>query len=194
MNKNIEFYNKNADSYFKTTINLDMSEWIDRFISYIPEGGRILDAGCGSGRDSKTFISKGFSVVAFDGSKALCSLASEYIGQTVLNMCFDEISYENEFDGIWACASLLHVSYDELIIVIDRLKRSLKQSGVFYASFKYGNNISEVEDRSFANFTEETLIEMFLKAGFVVKDCGFSMQIRDDNTKQKWVNIIAEKD
>ena len=193
MNSNIEFYNKNADSYFSETINLDMSEWIERFISYIPEGGRILDAGCGSGRDSKIFISKGFSVVAFDGSKEMCLRASEYIGQNVINMCFEDITYKNEFDGIWACASLLHVSQTNLNAILKRLHAGLKANGALYASFKYGNNSVKKGERFFLNFTEETLSKIFIEAGFKVIVTGISSDQRHNNESVYWMNIICKK-
>ena len=114
MDRNIEYYNQNAQSFYESTVEADMSFWRDKFIALLPNGGRVLDAGCGSGRDSKAFIQSGFSVVAFDASKELCRLASELIDQEVWQMKFQEISFDEEFDGVWACASLLHVSSDEI--------------------------------------------------------------------------------
>ena len=102
MDNNIEYYNKNAEAFFEGTVNADMSLWRDKFEKYVTSGGRILDAGCGSGRDSKAFIQHGYSVVAFDASKEMCRMASELIGQEVWQMKFDEISFDEEFDGIWS--------------------------------------------------------------------------------------------
>lgn len=193
MNSNIEFYNKNADSYFSETINLDMSEWIERFISYIPEGGRILDAGCGSGRDSKVFISKGFSVVSIDGSKEMCALASEYIGQPVLNICFEELSFESQFDGIWACASLLHVLPENLNTILFSLYKSLNKNGILYASFKYGDGVMKKSDRCFTNYTENTLKKTISDAGFKIIEIGISKDLKMINDPIDWINVICKK-
>ena len=125
MDNNIEYYNINAQAFFEGTVNADMSLWRDKFEKYVVPGGRILDAGCGSGRDSRAFIRQGFSVVAFDASKEMCRMASKLIGQEVWQMKFDEISFDEEFDGIWACASLLHVPYEELPKTLKQLYKAL---------------------------------------------------------------------
>ncbi|MBO4679708.1 MAG: class I SAM-dependent methyltransferase [Lachnospiraceae bacterium] len=123
--KNIEYYNENAESFYNNTVNADMSFWRDKFEAYVVDGGRILDAGCGSGRDSRAFRQHGFSIVAFDASREMCRMASELLGEEVWQMRFDEIAFDEEFDGIWACASLLHVAEDELPGVLKRLHKAL---------------------------------------------------------------------
>lgn len=110
---NIDYYNNNADAFFKSTVNTDMSLWRDKFESYLPANSTILDAGCGSGRDSLAFKQHGHSVVAFDASSEMCRMASDLIGQQVLQMRFDEMEFVDEFDGVWACASLLHVPNED---------------------------------------------------------------------------------
>jgi len=126
----------------------------------VPEGARILDAGCGSGRDAKRFLEMGYEVTAFDASGELCALASRHVGRPVLRMRFDEVRFEDEFDGVWACASLLHVPRREMDGALARLSRSLKPGGVFYASFRYreGEVIHE-DGRHFADCTEEAFRE-----------------------------------
>ena len=97
MDKNIEYYNENAETFFAGTVNADMSAWRDKFETYVIDGGRILDAGCGSGRDSRAFKQHGYSVVAIDASKEMCRRASELLSQEVWQMKFDEISFDDEF-------------------------------------------------------------------------------------------------
>ena len=99
MDKNVEYYNDNAQSFYETTVNVDMSYWRYKFESYVADGGRILDAGCGSGRDSKAFKKHGYSVVAIDASREMCRLASELLDQEVWQMRFDEIAFDAEFDA-----------------------------------------------------------------------------------------------
>ena len=104
----IDFYNAQATQYVAETVDLDVLNIRNRFLNLIPEGGHILDLGCGSGRDSWFFLDQGYSVTAVDASHALAKLASEFIGKPVENLSFQELDYLEEFDGIWACASLLH--------------------------------------------------------------------------------------
>lgn len=194
MNESIEYYNKNAATFISGTINADMSEWRGRFLKYVREGGRILDAGCGSGRDSKAFMQEGFEVTAFDASEEMCKAASELTGLEVKKMMFQDLEYADAFDGIWACASLLHVPYDELPDVMQRLKRGLKKDGTIYVSFKYGTEETTKGGRTFSNFTEETVKTLLENAGFEIKECVISEDVRPDRAGEKWVNVIGKKE
>jgi len=80
----------------------------------ISAGGRILDAGCGSGRDSLAFMRKGYQVVSIDASGEMVAAASRLTGQSAVLMRFDEVAFDGEFDADWACASLLHVARRDL--------------------------------------------------------------------------------
>ena len=188
---NIEYYNVNADEFYDKTVNADMSYWRNRFLKYIPDGGRILDAGCGSGRDSKAFIGQGYSVVAFDASREMCKRAAELLGQDVWQMRFDEMSFEDEFDGVWACASLLHVSENEIEDAIKKIKTSLSDNGILYASFKYGDGTTEKHERSFLNYTEETIQEMMERAGFEILECESTTDVRQGREDERWVSFIG---
>ena len=190
---NIEYYNQNADAFYESSVGADMSEWQDRFLKHIPAGGRILDAGCGSGRDSKAFIKKGFSVVAFDASREMCKRASELLGQEVWQMRFEEMSFEDEFDGVWACASLLHVNDKDLPEILKKIHKSLKVNGLFYASFKYGEGKRERGERSFIDFTEESIKPILVMSRFDVIETGITSDIRPGRENEKWTNVIARK-
>lgn len=193
MNDNIEYYNENAEAFYTSTVNADMSLWRDKFESYIVDGGRILDAGCGSGRDSRAFKQHGFSVVAFDGSREMCRMASELLGQEVWQMQFNEMAFDEEFDGIWACASLLHVAGDELPEVIQKLYKALKKDGKLYVSFKYGTGQVKRGKRLFSDFTEMSLRELLESNGFFILEDGVTEDIRPARIDEKWVNAIARK-
>ena len=193
MDNNIEYYNKNAEAFFEGTVNADMSLWRDKFEKYVTSGGRILDAGCGSGRDSRAFKQHGYSVVAFDASSEMCRMASELIGQEVWQMRFDEISFDEEFDGIWACASLLHVSGEDLPEIIAKLHKALVQNSTLYVSFKYGDGFKQRGDRTFTDFTEKSVNLLLCNAGFEILECGVTSDIRPDRADEKWVNVIARK-
>lgn len=136
--RTLSYYDENATAFCEGTRNADMSEMRGRFQQYLKPGDLILDAGCGSGRDSKFFMESGYRVVALDGSKEMCRQASAYLGQEIQCRRFEEIDEKEVYDGIWACASLLHVPYELLPKVIARLITALVDGGVLYASFKYG--------------------------------------------------------
>jgi SAM-dependent methyltransferase len=121
MEKTIEFYNRNAAGFFQDTVGVDMSTLHHRFLREIPDGGTLLDAGCGSGRDAKIFKDYGYRVAAFDASHELAALASEYLGQPVAVRTFADIDEIAFYDGIWACASLLHLPLREIPAALVRL-------------------------------------------------------------------------
>ncbi len=191
---NIKYYNDHAEEFLANTVNADMSGWRERFEKYLPKHGKILDAGCGSGRDSKAFMQDGCYVTSFDASEEMCKAASALTGLEVKQMRFQELDYRDEFDGIWACASLLHVSYEELPDVMLRLKKALKKDGVIYVSFKYGTEITTKGERTFSNFTEETVKNLMENAGFEIRECIVSEDVRADRAGEKWVNAIAKMD
>ncbi len=191
--KNVEYYNKNADSFFVGSVAADMSDVQSRFLTFVPAGGRILDAGCGSGRDSKAFLDSGYDVVSFDASEEMCRRASEYIGKSVLNMRFEDVAYEAEFDGIWACASLLHVPVEELPDVLKKMRRALKPGGVMYASFKYGEGTVFRGERQFSDFTETSIVPLFEQAGFEIVSNVVGSDSRPGREDEKWVNVIGKK-
>ena len=136
--RTLSYYDENASAFCEGTRNADMSEMRGRFLQYLKPGTLILDVGCGSGRDSKFFMESGYRVVALDGSKEMCRQASAYLGQEVQCRRFEEIDEKEVYDGIWACASLLHVPYELLSKVIAKLITALVDGGGLYASFKYG--------------------------------------------------------
>ena len=160
----LDYYQRNAKEFFSQTINVDMQNVYQPFLEYLPKTHlsnqqKILDVGCGSGRDTVFFANQGFEVVAIDGSKSLIELAQQTdtrIGWQCLR--FDEIakqSWQNQFTGIWACASLLHVAFDDLPKILNDLLSCLRPTGVLYASFKYGDSEREKDGRFFCDINEQ---------------------------------------
>lgn len=189
----MNYYDKNAQEFFESTINADMSKHHEEFLRYLPKNGSILDAGCGSGRDAKIFNDMDYKVTAIDGSLEMCRLASKYAGVNVYHMQFQEIEFKNKFDGIWASASLLHVSSDEIDLVLKKLKNSLKEDGIFYASFKLGDFEGIRNGRFFNDFTETTAEELFEKNDFKILKTWLTNDSRPERDNQ-WVNILVKKE
>ena len=192
-NNTIEFYNTNAAEFSAKTENADMSECRGRFLSYMVLRGTILDAGCGSGRDMIAFRDAGFDVSGIDASAELCRIASEKTEIPVKQMRFEELEGEEEYDGIWACASLLHVARVDLLDVLNRLRKLLKTDGILYASFKYGTEDRIKDGRYFCDFTEESCRSLMEKAGFVVREMFVTGDVREGRGDEMWVNVIARK-
>lgn len=151
------YYEDRAEEYLARTANLDMESMYGPFLALIPSGGKILDAGCGPGRDSLAFLKKGHRVSAFDASAKMVEIASRQTGLAVAQMRFQDLSCDGEFDGIWACASLLHVPSNEIDNVLARLSHALKPGGVCFMSFKEGVGERIEEGRRFIDFTEASL-------------------------------------
>ncbi len=151
----LAYYEANAPRFFEETCDVDMSPLYEPFLSRLPSEARILDAGCGSGRDSLYFLDNGYEVTSFDASEAMVRLATKHLGRPVLRLAFDQVEFEERFDGVWACASLLHVPPRAMSRTLSRLASSLKRGGTLYASFRYGDNEVIRNGRLFTDYTQE---------------------------------------
>ena len=192
-NKTIDYYNDNALSFMEDTVSADVSDLYERFLSHIHMGGRILDFGCGSGRDTKYFKEQGYLIDAIDGSVELCRIATEYSGVQVKCMDFFDIDYEDTYDGIWACASILHVNNERIPDLIKILLRALKPDGVIYISMKYGRFSGERDGRYFTDMDEKGFAQMKNDIpGMTVIDEWVSEDVRR-NKPTKWLNEIIKK-
>lgn len=192
-NKTLDYYNQNADQFVKGTVSVDFKKTQDKFLEML-SGKRILDFGCGSGRDTKYFIEAGFEVVATDGSEELCKSASEYTGIAVKQMLFQELDEIDRYDGIWACSSILHLSKRELIDVFVRMISALCQNGIIYTSFKYGTFEGERNGRFFTDFTIETF-EDFIEdiRNISIEDYWITGDVRPGREEEQWLNLILRK-
>ncbi len=191
----LEFYNTNTDGFITGTLAVDMGETRKRFTAHLPPDAYILDLGCGSGRDTKAFLDAGYRVDAADGSEEICRQATEYTGIPVRKMLFSELEPQDTYDGIWACASILHLPRKELSDVIRRIENALKEGGVLYASFKYGDFEGIRNGRYFTNFTEETLKAFWKETtSLQIFDMWISRDVRPDRKEEQWINILARRD
>ena len=136
---------------------------------------------------------KGYEVVAIDASLELCKLASEYLGFEVLNMKFQDMDFKEEFDGIWAASSLLHVPTNELPDVLIKFRDSLKEGGVMHASFKYGDFEGERNGRYFVDLDEKSSKTLFEEAGFEVLKIWTTNDVRKGREHELWLNILVRK-
>lgn len=194
-NNTLDFYNNNSKAYIENTLSVDMSHLYKYFLSYIPKASNILDLGCGSGRDSLEFIKKGYNVTSVDGSKELSLAASKIIGKEVICSRFEDLKLKESFDGVWACASLLHVNKDNILDVIKNISSNLKANGVFYMSFKYGDNeYIDEKGRYFNCYTEKTFSELISKVNSLkVEKIYKTIDVLPGRGDITWLNILCIK-
>lgn len=189
----LHYYQNHAQHFFDGTVNVDMTPLYEAFTQHLTHGARVLDAGCGSGRDAKAFHEMGYQVDAFDASSAMVELARQHTGLPVQLMTFSEIDGKAQYDGIWCCASLLHVPSSELPAVMQKLADALKPGGVWYVSFKYGNGERVQGIRRFTDLDEEGLrmgisniTDVAITSLWVTKD------YRQERS-ERWLNGILHK-
>ena len=194
MNHTITYYNQNAQSFIESTVDVEFTSTQDEFLKHLTQGAFILDFGCGSARDVLYFTRKGFRVDAVDGSSEMCRLASEHTGLNVRQMLFQELDAADTYDGIWACASILHLSYDEIADVFHKMEKALKPGGILYVSFKYGDFEGERNGRYFCDFTEEKLAGILDRIpGLAMIKQWISSDVRPGRQDEKWLNVLMKK-
>ena len=194
LDKTINYYDTNAKEFVEGTLNVDFKATQDKFINKLPAKGYILDFGCGSGRDTKYFLAKDFNVDAIDGSIELCKIASEYTNIKVRHMYFNELSIVNKYDGIWACSSILHLSLDDLVDVFKRMSKALKDEGIIYTSFKYGDFSGERNGRYFTDMTEDSFAKLIVNVeNLKVEEQWITADVRPQRGNEKWLNLILRK-
>lgn len=194
LNDTIRYYNMHAGEFAAETLKVDFHVLQDRFLAALPEGGQILDLGCGAGRDTKYFLEKGYPVCAVDGSEELCRLASAYTGIRVRHQTFLSLDDVGRYDGVWACAALLHVPLPALPEVLGRIQTALKPQGAAYVSFKYGTFEGERNGRFFLDLTEERFAAVLQKVpGLKIADQYVTGDVRPGR-EEKWLNILLRKE
>lgn len=189
----LDYYNKNSESFYKQTINVDMESLYQPFLRYLPEKSKILDLGCGSGRDTLAFKNKGFQIEATDYSEKLVEQAKKVTGVPVRLESFYELNDRERYEGIWACASLLHCERDRLTDVIARILNALKPDGICYMSFKYGKTDRISNGRSFTDLDEEQAKQLLqLSDHILLLQQWITVDKRIDRSEE-WLNIIFQK-
>jgi len=190
----LKFYEENAERFIADSAHIDMRAYYESFTKFVPAGGSILDAGSGSGRDSLAFAEMGFKVTAFDASRKMVDATRQRAKVPVVLMSFEDLAFDEMFDGIWACASLLHMPRARLAEVFIRFSNILRSSGVIYASFKYGRNEREEAGRFFCDFDEQLLSKCVDNVPSLdVVNLWVTIDQRPQRNDQKWLNCLLKK-
>ncbi len=207
-NPTLDYYNKYAVEFSKDTFDVKFTETQDLFLSLLKPDSYILDFGCGSGRDTRYFLQQGYRVEAIDGSKSLCEIAQKNTGIPIRQMLFQDLREIDEYDGIWACSSILHLAKSELLTVMKRMVQALKENGIIYTSFKYGDFEGERNGRYFTDFTEKSFTEFLEKlkifnentkntedkvSEIIIEKIWITEDVRPGREDEKWLNLILRK-
>ncbi len=192
--RTLAYYNTNHEKFTGDTVDIEFSDIQDTFLQYLKPGAYILDYGCGSGRDSRYFLQKGYRVDAMDGSMEMVRIAEKTAGIPVKCMLFQELEAQNEYDGIFACSSILHVPYEELPDIFARMKNAVKESGIIYVSFKYGTFEGYRSGRYFTDLNEERFQKLLdAVGGLTVLSTRITGDARPGRQDEKWLNVIMRK-
>lgn len=191
----IAYYDRLGDDFVASTRNLDMGAHHERFLDRVPRDGSILDLGCGSGRDSLAFMLRGYAVTSVDGSQTMVDATSALSGRPALKLRFDELDFDAEFDGVWACASLLHVPRGDLGAIMRKAFTALRVGGVLYTSFKMGEGERFVNGRHFTDFTLASFEDWKAGRGLgTILELWETSDVREGRSDEGWVNAILLKD
>ena len=194
IDKTLKYYNENAQSFASGTVSVKFTEVQDKFLEKLNLDAYILDFGCGAGRDTKYFLSRGYQIDAIDGSEQLCRIASKYTGIKVRQMLFQELDEKEKYDGIWACASILHLPKKQLREVWKNMYAALKSEGWIYTSFKYGVFEGERNGRYFTDFTTDTFKDFIHDMhGLRIEEQWITGDVRPGRGEEKWLNLLLQK-
>ena len=191
MDNTLAYYQANAASFASSTVDVDLAGMRDRFVRHLPPHARILDFGCGSGRDAKAFLGLGYDVTATDGSPEMCEIARANTGLDVLCMLFQDLDVQQEYDGIWACSSILHLPKEQLADVLARMAAALNPGGVIYTSFKYGTYEGQRNGRYFTDFTLESFQDFIARVPELhVTEHWTTGDARPGRESERWLNLL----
>lgn len=190
----IQYYNNQASTYEATVANINLPDQWRTFASHIKPKGKILDVGCGGGRDILHFQSLGFTVEAIEPATELANIARKKTNAKILELSIEELKAECEFDGVWACASLLHVPILNFQQAIQRISNATKAFGYIYISLKEGSGeVRKPDGRLFSNFTEsqvgriiENIDSLEIVKSWITEDAAERANIR-------WLNFLLRK-
>ncbi len=192
--KTLTYYRQNAAAYIEETIENDMRVILDSFLIFVQDGGHILDLGCGSGRDSRFFIDNGYQVTATDASLEIAEFASAFLVQEVLIQPAQSINEIEKYDGVWACASLLHVPRTEIFGTFVKIIGALKPGGIWYMSFKHGaGEYWDERGRYFNCYTTQSMTKVIRRL-FNIEIISIAKDFKQLRGKpQCWLNIFIRK-
>ena len=196
MSRTINYYDEHAIDYFEKTFDVDNTLNQKMFLREVTKIGygnpKMLDVGCGTCRDAYFFKNNGISVYPIDASTGLADIVKEKLDIDIHVMDMSDISFREEFELVWASASILHLNKVEAKQVMTKCYNALKPGGLFYISVKAKQN-EEFSDREryFSYYEKDELAEMLKDVGFTEKSFWYNC----DNLGRPtiWLNFVVQK-
>jgi len=195
--KTIKTYEELAEDYHKTHFDINEIKNIADFFIQNLKGQKILDIGCGPGRDAKYFSEHNLEVTGIDLTSNFIKMASQnvpnakFIQMDMRNLDFPE----NTFDGIWSCASFLHVPKDEAKNTLLGFRKILKPTGLIYLSVKQGNEEKFVEKDEYKGRAKFFAFHTQNEFKKLIESCNFKIvKVLIDEKKDTWINVFATKE
>ncbi|MEK6947701.1 MAG: class I SAM-dependent methyltransferase [Nanoarchaeota archaeon] len=190
----IQTYNKFSKIYADYTSSKIMQFQLNNFISLLPEKGKILDAGSGSGRDSNYLKEEGLDVIPVDFSDGMIEEAKKLNVDTIKGNLL-EMSSDDEFVGIWCMATLADIPKSEAPKLIKNFSKALKKDGILYIAVKKGDSEQIIEKerydnspRFYAFYQKKELNDLLISNGFVIIESTESNDEEND-----WIEVFAKK-
>lgn len=189
----LRFYANNAATYAQHRTRPTL-ERLETFLAALPAGARILELGCGNGMDAQYMLAQGFDVDATDGTPELVAEAHKRVGERARMMRFEEIDATEAYDGVWACASLLHVPAADLSDILSRIRRAMSPGGVFVASFKAGTGDGRDAMGRYYNYPDASALEAsYRKTGWADLSLETTMGSGYDALPTEWFWMTARR-
>ncbi len=188
----IGFYAREAQAYATRGMEA-LTPWLEPFLTLVPSGGKILELGCGAGQDSEALLAAGFDVTPTDGTPEIAKQAEQRLGRLVPVLLFEDITFDAEFDGVWANACPLHVPRAGLGPILQRIRGALKHGGVLYASFKAGSAEGHDGFGRFFNYPDETFLRQAIGDGWRSVDISAGEGSGYDKPPTAWLYVLAIK-
>ncbi|PYK53459.1 MAG: SAM-dependent methyltransferase [Verrucomicrobia bacterium] len=165
------------------------------FLELVAPSGRLLDAGCGEGRDTRFFIERGYVVISFDASIGMVRKCQEYPHAYCVHLSFSKIDFREEFDGVWACASLLHRPFEEAKSAVVKLATALKPKGIMFVSVRAGKGDSGENGRYFQYYDDKMVVALFAHdPRLEVLRAWHSTSLGPDGDQgNEWINVLVKR-
>jgi len=189
----MDYYDKFANEFFERSVSADLEEMYRHFLPHVTRGGKILDIGAGSGRDILHFRQQGYEVLGLEPFRELAALGRSYSGGEIVEVLLENTDFNSEFDGVWACASLLHFRKVDLPHIFQKIEKALKKDGALYCSFKAGHFEGIREQRYFTDLSKQELKRLIEENTELVAQKIWTSHEERDSESIQWINGLFIK-